>query len=74
MYKQCFKYINNKHSQGGFCNIATDFAFVSLLPYAKTENTENIQVLSLAQVWYGYHRPTKNIFKIQENDHLCCSS
>ena len=50
MYKHCFKYINNKHSQGGFCNIATDFAFVSLLPYAKTENTENIQVLSLAEV------------------------
>ena len=48
--------------------------FVSLLPYVKTENIGNIQVLSLPEAWYGYHRPTKNVLKIQENDHLCYSS
>ena len=30
--------------------------------------------LSLDEACYGYHKPTKNIFNIQENDHLCCSS
>ena len=63
-----------KHSQRDFCKIATNFAFVLLLPYVKTENTGHIQVLSLPEAWYGYHRPTKNDFKIQENDHLCYSS
>ena len=63
-----------KYSQGDFCKIATDFAFVLLLPYVKTENTGHIQVLSLPEAWYGYHRPNKNDFKIQENDHLCYSS
>ena len=58
-----------KHSQGDFCKIATDFAFVPLLPYVKTEN----KVLSLPEAWYGYHRPSKNDFKIQQNDHLCYS-
>ena len=63
-----------KHFQGDFYKIATDFAFVPLLPYVKTENTGHIQVLSLPEAWYGYHRPTKNDFEIQENDHLCYSS
>ena len=63
-----------KHSQGDFCKITTDFAFVSLLPYVKTEKTRHIQVLSLPEAWHGYHRPTKNDFKIQENDRLCYSS
>ena len=34
----------------------------------------NIQVLSLDEACYGYYRPTKNIFKLQENDHLRYSS
>ena len=38
-----------KHSQGDFCKIATDFAFVPRLPYVKTENTGHIQVLSLPE-------------------------
>ena len=38
------------------------------------ENTGHIQILSLPEAWHGYHRPTKNDFKIQENDHLCYSS
>ena len=63
-----------KHSQGDFCKIVTDFAFVLLLPYVKMEKKGNIQVLSLDEACYGYHRPTKNIFKVQENDHLCYSS
>ena len=63
-----------KHSQEDFCKIATSFAFVPLLPYVKTENTGHIHVLSLPEAWYGYHRPTKNDFKVHENDHLCYSS
>ena len=47
--------------------------FVSVLPYVKTENTGNIQVLSLPEAWNGYHRLTKNVCKIQENNHLCYS-
>ena len=62
-----------KHSQGDFCKIATDFAFVPLLPYVKTENTGHTQVLSLLEAWYGYHRPTKTDFKIQQNDYVCYS-
>ena len=69
IYKQCLK-----HFQGDFFKIATDFAFALLLPYVNTENTGNIQVLNLPEARYGYHRPTKNVFKIQENDHLCYSS
>ena len=38
-----------KHSQGDFCKIATDFAFVSPLPSVKTEKTRHIQVLSLPE-------------------------
>ena len=63
-----------EHSQGDFFNITTNFAFVSLLPYVKTKNTGETQALSLAEVRYGYHRPTKNVFKTQENEHLCYSS
>ena len=63
-----------KHSHEDFCKIATSFAFVPLLPYVKTENTGHIHALSLPGAWYGYHRPTKNDFKIHENDHLCYSS
>ena len=62
------------HFQRVFYKIATDFAFLSILLYPKTENAGNIQVLSLAEVWSEYHEHTTNVFKTQENDHLCYSA
>ena len=32
------------------------------------------EIFKYDEAWYGYHRPTKNVFKMQENDHLSYSS
>ena len=40
---------------------------------ALRKNEKKQEIFKYDEAWYGYHRSTNNVFKIQENNHLSYS-